>query len=156
MFWTWAASAGSLNALGAVAGAGVSVILGGLDMDFFGVDFIDDAFGEDARIDANGNDGRAIAEKNACGLDTAIVLGRGPKIDLLDVPEAAVTAGVVVTAALEGSGTIRAIGARRGADEEGANSFIISEVVGSSGVAAVGGSFDFECCCMSFARLADA
>lgn len=106
MFWTWAARVGSLNALGAVAGAGVSVILGVFGVDLFGVYFFDEAFGEDARIDANGNGGRAVAERNACGFDTAIVLGHGPKIDVVHVSEAAVPAGVVVTAAFEGSGTI--------------------------------------------------
>ena len=111
VFWTWTATAASLNALGAVVGAAVSVILGtfGIDVfrwDFFGVDFFDGTVGEDGRIDANGNDGKAVARNDAWGLDIVIGLGHGPKMDVVDVSRLAVAAGVVVTAVFGVSGTI--------------------------------------------------
>lgn len=111
VFWTWTATAASLSALGAVAGAGVSVILGTFGTDFFGldffsVDFFDGTLGEDGRIDANGNDGKAVARNDAWGLDIVIGLGHGPKRDVVDVWGLAVAAGVVVTAVSGVSGTI--------------------------------------------------
>ena len=93
MFWTWAAKAASLNALGAVAGAGVIVIRG-----FVGVG-CSKAVGEDRRLDDNDNDVGAIMGKYACEFDALIVLGCGPKGDV-DVP------GVVIAVSVEGSGII--------------------------------------------------
>ena len=81
MFWTSAARALSLNALGAVAGAGVSRILGvGVDVHFFGADCFDRAVGVDGRIDGIGNDDddRAVAGKNTCGLSMVVELESRP------------------------------------------------------------------------------
>ena len=89
-----------MNALGTVAGAGVSVIGG-----FVGVGFFE-AVGEDWRLDDNDNDVGAIMGKYACEFDAFIVLGQGPKGDVVDVPGLIIAAGVVVAAAFAGNGTI--------------------------------------------------
>ena len=79
VFWTWAARAVSLNAHGAVAGAGVSRILGVFfDMHFFGMSVLDVAVGVDGRIGGNGRDDSAAAGKNTCGLSMFIGLESGP------------------------------------------------------------------------------
>lgn len=106
MFGTCAERAASLNALDAVARAGVSVTLGFLALDFFGVDFFDEAAGEDGGIDGSVNDGGTVAGKNTCGIDVLVGLGPGPKRDVVDVSGVAVTAGVVVAATFGGSCTI--------------------------------------------------
>ena len=74
VFWTWDARAASLNALGAVAGAGIMAILGVI-----------------------GNDDN----------DAPIVVGPEPKSEVVDAPGTVIAAaGMVVTAVLEGNGTI--------------------------------------------------
>lgn len=80
MFWTSAAREVSLNALGAVAGAGVSRILGVccFDMHCFGADCFDRIGGVDGRIDGIGKDDRAVAGKNTCGLSMVVELESRP------------------------------------------------------------------------------
>lgn len=61
VFWTGAARAASLNALGAVAGAGANAILG-----VFGAIFLDmysfiKTAGEDGRMNVDGSDTEAVA-----------------------------------------------------------------------------------------------
>lgn len=56
VFWTPDAKATSLKALGAVAGAGVSVILGVLGVDFWGRYFSDEPIAEGGKVDFNDND----------------------------------------------------------------------------------------------------
>ena len=63
----WAASAASLNALGAVAGTGVSEIFGILDLCFLGMIPFGEAIREDGTIDGAGNDGKAVVGKDAGG-----------------------------------------------------------------------------------------
>ena len=142
VFWTW-------DALGAIAGAGVMVIFGFFGEHFSIADFFNAAVDEDGMIGATNNDGEAVAGKNAFEFDRVIELGRGPKRELFDVSVVTGPAGAVVTAVFGGRGTIWAVGARRGADEEGSNVCIISTsfgVVGSLEVVAICGSFVFECC----------
>lgn len=67
MFWTCAAREGSSNALGAVAGAGVSEILGFcVDTRFFDVDCSGKTGGVDGSIDGVGKDDEAVAGNNTC------------------------------------------------------------------------------------------
>ena len=111
MFCTWAARAVSLNALGAVAGAGVSVILGVvvLGADSFGAYFSSDAVSgvEMLGIKDDDSDVGAVTEKYACRFDAFIVLGPGPESDGVDATGLGIAAaGVVVPAALEGRGNI--------------------------------------------------
>lgn len=77
VFWTPDAKAVSLNALGAVAGAGVSVIWGFLGVGFWGGHFSDEAIGEDGRLEFNddGNDIGAFMGEDACVFDAPIRLG---------------------------------------------------------------------------------
>lgn len=159
VFSTRAARVGSLNALGAVAGAGVRAIFGVSDVDFCSMHVCEETFGGDERTDWNGNDGGAVAGKiNTCGFIMFVGLERGTERGDVEFREVIVANGVVLTAAF--GGTIWAVGAGRGADEEGAHVLVLStglEVVGSSEEAVVVcGSFGFECCCMRFARFADA
>lgn len=101
------ARAGSLNALGAVAGAGANVILGVLDMKFFDKDFFDEHIGEeDGRTGGDGSDGGAVAGKNACERNIPIGPGDKSQRDVVEVSRAAIAVGVVVTAAFGGRGTI--------------------------------------------------
>lgn len=95
-----------MNALGAVAGAGVNVILGVFDVDFFGVDFFDDTIGEDGRIDTNDNGRRAVGGNIACGFDMVVGLEHGPERDVVDVFGVAIAARAVVPAAFGARGTI--------------------------------------------------
>lgn len=80
VFWTRAARALFLNAVGAVAGAGVSRILGVcVDVHFFGTDCCDRAGGVDGRIDGIGkDDDRAVVGKNTCGLSMVVELESRP------------------------------------------------------------------------------
>ena len=106
MFRTCAALVASLNAPDAVAGAGASVILGSFDTDFCGKDCFDRHFGEDGRIADGGSDGEAVAGKNACERNMPTGPGLELGRDAVDVFRADVAAGVVVTAAFDGKGTI--------------------------------------------------
>lgn len=106
VFWTWSASTASLNALGAVAGAGVMVIFGVFGVRFSIADFFNAAVDEDGMIGATNNDGEAVAGKNAFEFDRVIELGRGPKRELVGVSEVTGPADVVVTALFGGRGTI--------------------------------------------------
>ena len=99
--------------------------------------------------------------KNACVCDAIIVLGPGPKRDVVVVSGFVMAAadGVLVTAAF--SGTICAVGARRCTDEEGANPSISPaglKILGSLDLVVIApcDSFGFECCCMSLAKNDDA
>ena len=81
MFWTSAARAVSLNAFDAVAGAGVSRILGVccFEMLFFGAGCCDNAGGVDGRIDGVGkDDDRTVVGKNTCGFSMVVELESRP------------------------------------------------------------------------------
>lgn len=96
-----------MNALGAVAGAGIMVIPVLFGVRFFAARLVTVIVDKDDMIGANGIDGEAVAGKNARGLDRLVGLGRGPKRDVVGVSEVvAASAGVVVIAAFGGRGTI--------------------------------------------------
>lgn len=75
-------------------------------MNFVGVAFFGEAVGEDGRIDDDRSDDGAVTGKHACGLDTFVGLGHGPKRDVVDFTRSAFAAGVVVTATFGERGTI--------------------------------------------------
>lgn len=108
VFWTWAARAASLNALGAVAGVAIMVIPLFFGVRFFVADFVTAIVDKDDMIGATaGDDGEAVAGKNSWRLDRLVGLGPGPKRDIVDVSDVlAASAGVVLTAAFGGWGTI--------------------------------------------------
>ena len=121
VFWTWAAGAASLNAVGVVAGAGVSAIFGFVCVPFsmvffgicslgvgsFGMGFFDEAPRVDGIIDGNENDAGAVAGNDTGGSDALAGIGKWPKRDFVRVSGVVVaTPGLVVTAATGGRGTI--------------------------------------------------